>query len=117
MLNAYQDMFSAHYYEIPDGYKLKMRINDMHGANQKRFVPTPKLASIQKAATSAGFDIKVTFANLGLAGVTKFYKYKDYGETKEPWIHERDCLNSGGVLPQIHNISELTLLTEVIMKT
>ena len=35
MLNAYQDMFSAHYYEIPDGYKLKMRINDMHGANQK----------------------------------------------------------------------------------
>ena len=35
MLNAYQDMFSAHYYEIPDGYKVKMRINDMHGANQK----------------------------------------------------------------------------------
>ena len=117
MLNAYQDMFSAHYYEIPDGYKLKMRINDMHGANQKRFVPVPKLASIQKAAKSAGFDKKVVFTNLGLAGVTKFYKYKDYGEPKEPWIHERDCLNSGGVLPQIHNISELTLLTEVIMKT
>ena len=113
MLNAYQDMFSAHYYEIPDGYKLKMRINDMHGANQKRFVPTPKLASIQKAARSAGFDKKVVFPNLGLAGVTKFYKYKDYGEPKEPWIHERDCLNSGGVLPQIHNISELTLLIEV----
>ena len=82
MLNAYQDMFSAHYYEIPDGYKLKMRINDMHGANQKRFVPTPNLASIQKAAKSAGFDKKVVFANLGLAGVTKFYKYKDYGEPK-----------------------------------
>ena len=75
-------MFSAHYYEIPDGYKLKMRINDMHGANQKRFVPTPKLASIQKAAKSAGFDKKVVFTNLGLAGVTKFYKYKDYGEPK-----------------------------------
>ena len=113
MLNAYQDMFSAHYYEIPDGYKLKMRINDMHGANQKKFVPTPKLASIQKAARSAGFDKKVVFPNIGLAGVTKFYKYKDYGEPKEPWIHERDCLNSGGVLPQIHNISELTLLIEV----
>ena len=75
-------MFSAHYYEIPDGYKLKMRINDMHGANQKRFVPTSKLASIQKAANSAGFDKKVVFTNLGLAGVTKFYKYKDYGEPK-----------------------------------
>ena len=82
MLNAYQDMFSAHYYEIPDGYKLKMRINDMHGANQKRYLPTPKLASIQKAAKSAGFDKKVVFPNLGLAGVTKFYKYKDYGEPK-----------------------------------
>ena len=114
MLNAYQDMFSAHYYEIPDGYKLKMRINDMHGANQKRYLPTPKLASIQKAAKSAGFDIKVTFANLGLAGVTKFYKYKDYGESKEPWIRERDCLNSGGVLPQIHDISELTLLLDTV---
>ena len=113
MLNAYQDMFSAHYYEIPDGYKLKMRINDMHGANQKRYLPTPKLASIQKAAKSAGFDKKVVFTNLGLAGVTKFYKYKDYGEPKEPWIHERDCLNSGGVLPQIHDISELTLLMDV----
>ena len=54
----------------------------MHGANQKRFVPVPNLASIQKAANSAGFDKKVTFANLGLAGVTKFYKYKDYGEPK-----------------------------------
>ena len=114
MLNAYQDMFSAHYYEIPDGYKLKMRINDMHGANQKRFVPAPKLASIQKAANSAGFDKKVVFTNLGLAGVTKFYKYKDYGEPKEPWIHERDCLNSGGVLPQIHDISELTLLLDTV---
>ena len=33
---------------------------------------------------------------------------------KEPWIHERDCLNSGGVLPQIHDISELTLLLDTV---
>ena len=65
-----------------------MRINDMHGANQKRFVPVPNLASIQKAANSAGFDKKVTFANLGLAGVTKFYKYKDYGEPKGQLISQ-----------------------------
>ena len=93
MLNTYQDIFSSHYYELPPDYALKMRINYMDAANQKKFAPPSKLEIIEKAALSAGFDKKVIFPNGGISGVTKFYKYKSYGSDEPPWRHERDCLN------------------------
>ena len=65
----------------------------MDSAKQIKFVPPPKLAEIEKAALSAGFDKKVTFPKGGISGVTKFYKYKSYGTDTPAWRHERDCLN------------------------
>ena len=94
MLNTHQDMFSSHYYELPPGYKLKMRINFIDEVKQKKFVLPPTLEEIEKAALSAGFDKKVTFPNGGISGVTKFYMYKSYGTDTPIWRHERDCLSS-----------------------
>ena len=104
--------------EIPPDYKLKMRINFMDSnANSNKFVPPPKFEDVEKAATKAGFNFKITFPEEGLAGVTKFYKYDPYeeqsNEKSAPWIVERECLDIGGVLPQFHKLSELYLIREV----
>ena len=84
MLNTYQDMFSSHYYEVPANYKLKMRINHLDSnANAKKFVPPPKFEDVEKAANSAGFNLKITFPDEGLAGVTKFYLYHPFSEDQD----------------------------------
>ena len=114
MLNTYQDMFSSHYFDVPINYTIKMRINYIDEMNQKKFVPPPKLEEIKTTALKAGFDKKVTFPDGGVSGVTKFYKYESYGADTPAWRHERDCLNSGGILPQIDDLSEMELLIEVM---
>ena len=92
MLNTYQDLFGGHYYEIPDGYKVKTRINYIDGTKSKKFAKPPTLAEIEGAALAAGFDKKVTFPNVGLAGLTKFFKLTTDQPGELRFQKERKCL-------------------------
>ena len=101
MLNTYQDMFAGHYYSIPDGYKAKMRINQIGLSNVKKFAKIPTSSEIEAAALKAGFDVKITFPQAGRSGLTKFYKITEYESEQGVFYHERNCLNESVKLSKV----------------